>query len=248
MPFTPSITSRWRACSAPSCKASWRPCFRRRCTSSCSAPRSARGYQEVDGTSYGAFVVPGLVMFSLLTEVSATRRSASTSHASRARSTRCSRRQFGGRGHPRLRRHSRDEVGVLGFIILATAALFVPLEIKHPFWMLRFSCSRRSRSPVRLHHRHLGRQLREAAGHPAALHHPTHMPRRQLLLDQHAPAACGRRSRCSTRSSTCRRLSLGFYEIADVRISISLAMTLAFMIVCLGTTWWMLTTGWRLKK
>ncbi len=29
---------------------------------------------------------------------------------------------------------------ILGFIILATAALFVPIEIAHPFWMLAFSC------------------------------------------------------------------------------------------------------------
>ena len=39
-----------------------------------------------------------------------------------------------------------------------------------------------------------------------------------------------------------------FYELADVHVGISLALTLAFMIVCLTTTWWMLTTGWRLKK
>ncbi len=39
-----------------------------------------------------------------------------------------------------------------------------------------------------------------------------------------------------------------FYEIADVRVGISSGMTLAFMILCLATTWWMLTTGWRLKK
>jgi ABC-2 type transport system permease protein len=39
-----------------------------------------------------------------------------------------------------------------------------------------------------------------------------------------------------------------FYEIADVDVVVSLSLTLAFMLVCLGTTWWMLTTGWRLKK
>jgi ABC-2 type transport system permease protein len=39
-----------------------------------------------------------------------------------------------------------------------------------------------------------------------------------------------------------------FYEIADVRVGISLGMTAAFMLACLGTTWWILTTGYRLKK
>jgi len=39
-----------------------------------------------------------------------------------------------------------------------------------------------------------------------------------------------------------------FYEIADVRVGISLSMTAAFMVICLATTWWILTTGYRLKK
>jgi ABC-2 type transport system permease protein len=39
-----------------------------------------------------------------------------------------------------------------------------------------------------------------------------------------------------------------FYEIADVAVGISLGMTFGFMLVCLAATWWMLTTGWRLKK
>src|SRR3546814_6404256 len=43
--------------------------------------------------------------------------------------------------------------------------------------------------PVRLHHRHLGRWLREAADRAADDRHTTDLPRRQLLLDQHAAAA-----------------------------------------------------------
>ena len=39
-----------------------------------------------------------------------------------------------------------------------------------------------------------------------------------------------------------------FYEISDVRVAVSLGMTMAFMVVCLSTAWWMLKTGYRLKK
>jgi ABC-2 type transport system permease protein len=39
-----------------------------------------------------------------------------------------------------------------------------------------------------------------------------------------------------------------FYEISDVEVGISLVATFAFFLICLATTWWMLTTGWRLKK
>jgi ABC-type multidrug transport system permease subunit len=46
---------------------------------------------------------------------------------------------------------------ILGLIILATAALFVPLRIEHPLWMLLFPRTYRGHlQPVRVHHRHLG--------------------------------------------------------------------------------------------
>ena len=39
-----------------------------------------------------------------------------------------------------------------------------------------------------------------------------------------------------------------FYGIADVSVGISLAMTLAFLALCLVTVWWIFKTGYRLKK
>jgi ABC-2 type transport system permease protein len=39
-----------------------------------------------------------------------------------------------------------------------------------------------------------------------------------------------------------------FYEIADVHVGVSFGMTAAFLLMCLGVTWWLLTTGYRLKK
>jgi len=39
-----------------------------------------------------------------------------------------------------------------------------------------------------------------------------------------------------------------FFEIADVNIGISVAMTLVFLGACLATVWWMFKTGYKLKK
>ena len=145
---------------------------------------------QVDGISYGAFIVPGLIMLSLLTQ--------SISNAS-----------FGiyfpkfiGTFFEILSAPiSYLEIVVsyvgaaatksvmLGLIILATSTLFVPLHIEHPLVMLLFLRADRDHlQPVRLHHRHLGRRLREAADRAAADHHAAHLPRRQLLFDQHAAA------------------------------------------------------------
>ncbi len=94
---------------------------------------------EIDGISYGAFIVPGLIMFSILTQ--------SISNAA-----------FG-IYFPRFTGTIYEVLSapispleiiigyvgaaatksvILGLIILATAHLFVPLEIKHPFIMLIF--------------------------------------------------------------------------------------------------------------
>jgi len=94
---------------------------------------------DIEGVSYGAFIVPGLVMLSLLTQ--------SISNASIGIYF----PNFTGTIYELLsapvsyREAVIAYVGaaatksiVLGAIILATAGLFVPLQIDHPFWMLVF--------------------------------------------------------------------------------------------------------------
>ena len=95
--------------------------------------------QGVDGVSYGAFIVPGLIMLSLLTQ--------SISNAAFGIYF----PRFTGTIYELLSAPvSYVEVVVsyvgaaasksiiLGLIILATAALIVPLEIEHPLWMICF--------------------------------------------------------------------------------------------------------------
>jgi ABC-2 type transport system permease protein len=94
---------------------------------------------EVQGVSYGAFIVPGLIMLSLLTQ--------SVSNAAFGIYF----PRFTGTIYELLSAPvsvfeivlsyagaAATKSVVLGLIILATAWLFVPLQIQHPFWMLTF--------------------------------------------------------------------------------------------------------------
>src|ERR1700754_3598125 len=94
---------------------------------------------EVEGVSYGAFIVPGLIMLSLLTQ--------SMSNASFAIYF----PKFIGSIYELLSAPvsyleiiiayvggAATKSIVLGLIILATASLFVPRTIEHPFWMFAF--------------------------------------------------------------------------------------------------------------
>ena len=94
---------------------------------------------EIDGVSYGAFIVPGLIMLSLLTQ--------SISNASFGIYF----PKFTGTIYELLSAPVSSFEILLGYvgaaatksillalIILATAHFFVPLEIVHPFWMLFF--------------------------------------------------------------------------------------------------------------
>ena len=94
---------------------------------------------EVDGVPYGAFIVPGLIMLSLFTQ--------SIFNASFGIYF----PKFTGTIYEILSAPvspleivlayvgaAATKSAILGLIILATAAFFVPLEILHPFWMLAF--------------------------------------------------------------------------------------------------------------
>ncbi|MEM5384977.1 ABC transporter permease [Paraburkholderia phymatum] len=95
--------------------------------------------REVEGISYGSFIVPGLIMLSLLSQ--------SISNASFGIYF----PRFTGTIYELLSAPVSyveiviSYVGaaatksiVLGLIILATAGLFVPLQVQHPFWMVLF--------------------------------------------------------------------------------------------------------------
>ena len=94
---------------------------------------------EIDGVSYGAFIVPGLIMLSLLTQSIANAsfgiyfpRFTGTIYELLSAPVSPLEIVVGYVGA------AATKSVILGLIILGTAALFVPLQIAHPVWMMTF--------------------------------------------------------------------------------------------------------------
>ena len=167
---------------------------------------------EVGGVSYGAFIVPGLVMLSLLTQ--------SVSNASFGIYF----PRFSGTIYELLSAPVSyleivlSYVGaaatksiVLGLIILAHGGpVRAACRSSTRFWMLLFLVLDLGHlQPHRLHPRHLGRWIREAAGGAFADHHAADLSGGQLLLDRHAAAVLADRGALQSRGLPDQRLSAG---------------------------------------
>jgi len=205
---------------------------------------------EVDGISYGAFIVPGLIMLSLFTE--------SISNASFGIHF----PKFTGTIFEILSAPVAAWEIVLGYvgaaatksvmlalIILATAACFVPLEILHPFWMIAFMVL--TAVTFSLFGFIIGiwaKNWEQMQLIPMLVVTPlTFLGGAFYSIDMLPPAW-----RTVTLFNPIVYLISGFrwsfFGKSDVGVELSLAMTLVFMLVCLGAIAWIFRTGYRLKN
>jgi ABC-2 type transport system permease protein len=205
---------------------------------------------EIEGTSFAAFIVPGLIMLQLLMH--------SISNASFGIYF----PRFTGTIYEILSAPiSAREIVVgyvgaaatksmaLGIIILATAALFVPLEVAHPLWMLLFLVLTSITFSL------LGFIIGIWADSferlqivPLLVVTPlTFLGGSFYSIDMLPPVW-----QTVTLFNPVVYLVSGFrwsfYEIADVRVDVSIFMIALFLTVCLVTVWWMFKTGYRLKN
>jgi ABC-2 type transport system permease protein len=206
--------------------------------------------QEVGGISYGAFIVPGLIMLSLLTQ--------SISNASFGIYF----PRFVGTIYELLSAPVSyleivvSYVGaaatksiVLGLIILATAGLFVPLQIAHPLWMLLFLLlTSVTFSLVGFIIGIWADGFEKLQLVPLLIVTPlAFLGGSFYSLDMLPPFW-----RTVTLFNPVVYLISGFrwsfYGIADVSVAVSLGMTLVFMAVSLAIVAWMFRTGYRLKS
>jgi ABC-2 type transport system permease protein len=206
--------------------------------------------QEIDGVSYGAFIVPGLIMLSLLTE--------SISNASFGIYF----PRFVGTIYELLSAPVStleiviSYVGaaatksiILGTIILLTARLFVPLEIQHPFWMVTFLVL--TSVTFSLFGFIIGiwaDGFEKLQLVPMLIVMPlTFLGGSFYSIDVLPPFW-----RTVTLFNPVVYLVSGFrwsfFGIADVNVGVSLAMTLVFLAICLTMVWWIFKTGYRLKN
>ncbi|MFX1677152.1 ABC transporter permease [Paraburkholderia sp. A2WS-5] len=206
--------------------------------------------KEVNGVSYGAFIVPGLIMLSLLSQ--------SISNASFGIYF----PRFTGTIYELLSAPvsyleivisyvgaAATKSVLLGVIILATAALFVPIQIQHPFWMVLFLLLTAVTFSL------LGFIIGIWADNfeklqivPLLIITPlTFLGGSFYSVDMLPPAW-----KVVTLFNPIVYLISGFrwsfYGLADVDVSVSLAMTAAFLAVFLAITAWIFKTGYRLKS
>jgi ABC-2 type transport system permease protein len=204
---------------------------------------------QVEGITYGAFIVPGLIMLSLLTQ--------SIANASFGIYF----PKFTGTIYELLSAPiSYFEIVVsyvgaaatksiiLGLIILATAGLFVPLRIAHPFWMILFlMLTAVTFSLVGFIIGIWADGFEKLQLVPLLIVTPlTFLGGSFYSIDMLPPFW-----QTVTLFNPVVYLISGFrwsfYGIADVSVAVSLSMTIVFMAISLAIVAWIFKTGYRLK-
>jgi ABC-2 type transport system permease protein len=205
---------------------------------------------QIEGVSYGAFIVPGLIMLTLLTQSIANAsfgiyfpKFVGTIYELLSAPVSYFEIVLGYVGA------AATKSIIIGLIILATAGLFVPLHIAHPVWMLSFLFL--TAVTFSLFGFIIGIW---ADGFEKLQIIP-------LLIITPLTFLGGSFYSISVLPPFWQKVTLfnpvvylvsgfrwSFFEVADVNIEISLGMTLFFLAVCLATIWWIFRTGYRLKN
>jgi ABC-2 type transport system permease protein len=203
----------------------------------------------IDGVSYGAFIVPGLIMLSLLTQ--------SISNASFGIFF----PKFTGTIYELLSAPvSYIEIVIgyvgaaatksvlLGLIILGTSGLFVPIEIAHPLWMLSFLVL--TSVTFCLFGFILGiwaEGFEKLQLVPFLIVTPLVFLGGSFYSVDMLPPFWQTATLFNPVVYLISGFRWSFYGIADVGVGVSLAMTTGFLAVCLVAVWWIFKTGYRLK-
>lgn len=205
---------------------------------------------EIDGVSYGSFIVPGLIMLSLLTE--------SISNASFGIYF----PRFSGTIYELLSAPvsvveivigyvgaAATKSIILGGIILATANLFVDIQILHPFWMCLFLVL--TAVTFSLFGFILGvwaDNWEKLAIVPTLVITPLTFLGGSFYSISMLPPAWQTVTLFNPVVYLISGFRWSFYENADVALGLSLAMTCGFLLLCIVAVWWIFKTGYRLRN
>ncbi len=204
---------------------------------------------EIDGVSYGAFIVPGLVMLSLLTQ--------SISNASFGIYF----PRFTGTIYELLSAPvSTVEIVVsyvgaaatksvmLGVIILITAGFFVPLRVEHPFWMLLFLVlTAVTFSLVGFIIGIWADNFEKLQVVPLLIVTPLTFLGGSFYTIEMLPPFWQKVALFNPVVYLISGFRWSFYGLADVSVALSLLMTALFLVVAVSIIGWMFRTGYRLK-
>ena len=204
---------------------------------------------EIEGVSYGAFIVPGLIMLSILTE--------SIMNASFG----IYMPKFSGTIYEVLSAPisaleivvgyvgaAATKSVILGLIILATARLFVDFSILHPFWMIGFLVLTSVAFSL------LGFVIGVWADGweklqivPMMIVTPLTFLGGSFYSISMLPEVWQKIALFNPVVYLISGFRWSFYGISDVDVRISLAATFGFMVLCLIGVWAIFRTGYKLK-
>ena len=204
---------------------------------------------DIDGVTYGAFIVPGLIMLSLLTQ--------SISNASFGIYF----PKFTGTIYELLSAPvsfleivigyvgaATTKSLILSIIILATAGLFVPLQVAHPVWMVLFLVL--TAVTFSLFGFIIGiwaDDFEKLQIIPLLIITPLAFLGGTFYSIKMLPPVWQTVTLFNPLVYLISGFRWSFYESADVGVGISLAMASLFLALCLTAVWWIFKTGYRLK-
>jgi len=205
---------------------------------------------EIEGVSYGAFIVPGLVMMMLLTQSVANAsfgiyfpRFIGTVYELLSAPVSAFEIVLGYVGA------AATKSIILGLLILATASLFVPLQIAHPLWMLTFLVL--TAVTFSLFGFIIGvwaDSFEKLQVIPLLVITPLTFLGGAFYSINVLPPIWQTVTLFNPIVYLVSGFRWSFFEVADVNVGVSLAMTLAFLLLCLATVYWIFRTGYRLKN
>ena len=203
----------------------------------------------IDGVAYGSFIVPGLVMLSLLTQ--------SISNASFGIFF----PKFTGTIYELLSAPVSPWEAVIGYvgaaatksviiglIIMGTAALLVPLRIAHPVWMLAFLVL--TALTFSLFGFIIGiwaDNFEKLQLIPLLIVTPLAFLGGSFYSINMLPPFWQQVTLLNPVLYLISGFRWSFFEISDVGVGVSLAMVVVFLSVCLGIVYWIFRTGYRIK-
>jgi ABC-2 type transport system permease protein len=205
---------------------------------------------DIDSVSYGAFIIPGLVMLSLLNE--------SISNASFG----IYMPKWSGTIYELLSAPvswfevllgyvgaAATKSMVLGLLILVTARAFVPYHIVHPVWMFGFLVL--TAVTFSLFGFIIGLwadNFQKLQVVPMLIVTPLTFLGGAFYSISMLPPVWQTLSLFNPVVYLISGFRWSFYGKADVHIAVSTGMTLAFMLICLAVIWWVFRTGYRLRR
>ena len=204
---------------------------------------------EIDGVSYGAFIVPGLTMLSLLNQ--------SISNASFG----IYMPKFSGTIYEILSAPisyveivlgyvgaAATKSIVLGILILVTARFFVDYEVVHPFWMIGFLAL--TAVTFSLFGFILGiwaDGFEKLQVVPMMIVTPLTFLGGSFYSIDMLPPIWQKITLLNPVVYLISAFRWSFYGVADVNVTLSVGMTLLFLAVCLVLVRWIFKTGYRLR-